>query len=361
MDRRHDVVVVGGGQAGLAMGYHLARTGLTFVILDASPAPGHVWSTRWDSLKLFTPARYSSLPGLRFPGDPEHYPTKDAVADYLRAYVAELDLPVRFGAPVLSLRPLPGEAGFQLETPLGAWQAQQVVVATGPFQRPRIPRLEGSLHIGVLQLHSSEYRNPAQLPPGEVLVVGAGNSGVQIAAELAATRPTTLAVGERLLRLPERLLGRSLFWYLEKAGMLKVSVDSRLGRKASRRETLIGQGPDDIVRRYGVSLVDRAVRADRERIHFRGGAAMAPAAVIWATGFRSDYQWVHAPVLDERGLPVHRRGITATPGLYFLGLPWQHTRGSALIGWVGQDAGFLAERIIAMPASSAAPGVPSKR
>jgi putative flavoprotein involved in K+ transport len=345
MERRYEVVVIGGGQAGLAMGYHLARQGRRFVILDVAPAVGHVWRTRWDSLRLFTPARYSALPGLAFPGDPERYPGKDEVADYLALYADAFDLPLRLGEAVRAVRALPGGSGFAVETSSALYRAEQVVVATGPFQCPRTPALAGGLAPEVVQLHSSEYRNPDALPPGEVLVVGGGNSGVQIAAELAGARRVTLALGEKQVCLPERLLGRSLFWYLEKGGAMRITVDSRLGRKASRRELLIGQSPSDLSRDLGVRRVGRAERAEGERVHFQDGTTVDAAVVVWATGFRSDYRWMDVPVLDGRGLPVHRRGITALPGLCFLGLPWQYTRGSALIGWVGRDAAFLAARI----------------
>ena len=345
MDEHYEVVVVGGGQAGLAMGRHLARQGRSFVILDAAPRVGHAWRTRWDSLKLFTPARYSGLPGLPFPGDPERFPDKDEVADYLETYAGTFGLPVRSGEPVHGLRALPGGAGFEVATPRALYHADQVVVATGPFQDPFVPEAARGLAPEVAQLHSGEYRNPDRLPAGDVLVVGGGNSGVQIAAELAATRRTWLSVGEKLTRLPQRFLGRSLFWWLERTGVMDVTVGSRLGRRASRSETLIGGSPEIAARELGVRLVGRAERAVGDRVHTRGGEAVRPAAVVWATGFRSDYRWIRAPVLDGRGLPVHARGVTACAGLYFLGLPWQHTRGSALLGWVGRDAAYLAERI----------------
>lgn len=341
METQYDVVVIGGGQAGLAMGYYLARQGRSFVILDAATGVGHAWRTRWDSLKLFTPARYSALPGLPFPGDPEHYPGKDEVADYLDLFARTYSLPVRSGGSVLALRAVPG-AGFDVQTGMATYAADQVVVATGPFQRPLIPAIAGGLAPDVMQIHSSQYRAPDQLPPGDVLVVGGGNSGVQIAAELAQTRRTALAVGETLGRLPEQLLGRSLFWWLEKSGFMRVTVGSRFGQKASRREVLIGGSPKMIARDLGVRVIGRVEHANGGRVRTADGEEIRVAAVVWATGFRSDYRWIQAPVLDDRGAPVHRRGVTAVPGLYFLGLPWQHTRGSALIGWVGRDGYYLA-------------------
>lgn len=196
---RTDVIVIGGGQAWLAMGYFLARQGRDFVILDGAERVGDAWRRRWESLTLFTPACYSALPGLAFPGDPERSPGKDEVAAYLEGYAARFRLPVRTGERVTSLRP--GPAGWTAGTPAGSYEAAQVVVATGPFQRPAVPALARGLPPGVVHLHSAEYREPAQLPAGEVLVVGAGNSGVQIAEELSATHRVVLAVGERMPRL----------------------------------------------------------------------------------------------------------------------------------------------------------------
>lgn len=337
---RTGVIVIGGGQAGLAMGYHLAQRGIEFVILDGSPRVGDAWRLRWDSLRLFTPAAYSALPGMAFPGDPDHYPGKDEVADYLEAYAARFRLPVRVAERVHALRP--GPEGWTAETATGRYEAAQVVVATGPFQQPAVPVLARELPPEVVQIHSASYRNPAQLPSGEVLVVGAGNSGVQIAEELSRTHRVHLAVGERMPRLPQRVLGRSLFWWLEKAGLMNVSVDSLIGRRMSRTDTLIGKAPRMLVRSHGVHVTGRAVAVDGDSMRTEDGQRVRPSSVVWATGFRPDFGWIEAPVLDARGSPVHRRGVTAAPGLYFLGLSWLYTRGSALIGWVGRDAEYLA-------------------
>jgi putative flavoprotein involved in K+ transport len=346
MTRRYDTIVIGGGQAGLALGWHLARRGADFLILDSAPRVGGAWRSRWASLRLFTPARHCSLPGLAFAAEDDHLPGKDEVADYLESYARSFGLPVRSDEPVHTVRPcLAG--GFIVATSQHTYEADHVVIATGPFQRPTLPQMARGL--AVPNLHSSEYRDPAQLPGGPVLVVGGGNSGVQIAEELAATRPTWLAVGSRLPRLPARFLGRSIFWWLERTGALDVSVESRLGRYLQHRDTLIGSSPYTAARRLGVRVAGRAVHAEGSTVRTQDGRVIEVNSVVWATGFRSDYGFLHAPVIDADGRPVHRRGVTRVPGLYFLGLPWQYTRGSALIGWVARDAAFIADRIALRP------------
>ena len=212
-----DVAVVGGGQTGLAMAWHLAREQLRFVVLDAGPEIGHTWRSRWDSLTLFTPAQYNALPGMRFPGRPDTYPTKDGVVGYLQAYAAAFNLPIRLNASVTQLRQT--AEGFEIRTQEEVVRARQVVVATGPFQVPHVPAAAQRLDGSVPQLHSAAYRNPDALPPGPVLVVGGGNSGFQIAEELAtAGRQVDLSIGTKMPVLPQRLGGKDLFWWLTNLG-----------------------------------------------------------------------------------------------------------------------------------------------
>lgn len=338
-----DVIIIGGSQAGLAVGYHLAKRGLRFVILDAGPEIGHVWRSRWDSLTLFTPAQYSGLPGMAFPSPKDTYPSKDDVASYLQGYVSGYDLPVRLDAKVTSLAQRDGS--YVVATANNELTAGQVVVATGPFQVPFVPPIADGLHATVMQIHSADYRNPTQLPEGRVLVVGGGNSGFQIATELAATRKVDLAVGQRVPSLPQRLLGKDLFWWLSGIGFMKVSTDSRLGRKLAKRDVLIGSSPRGL-RRSGVTLRSRLTSASGRRAVFDDGSEQDIDAIVWATGYRPDFSWIDVPsIRDERGRIVHRRGVTDAPGLFFIGLTWQHTRGSALIGFVSDDAAFIAGRI----------------
>ena len=343
LERDYEVGVVGAGQAGLAIGYFLAQERLRFTVLDRADSIASAWRERWESLTLFTPRRYDSLPGLDFPGDPDGYPGRDEVIAYLERYAQTFGLPIQLGRNVDRLSAEDG--GLRLEVTGGTVTADQVVVATGPFQTPYVPQFAADLDAEVFQVHSTGYRSPEEIPDGTVLVAGGGNTGFQIAEELAATRGVALSVGSRQTPLPQRLLGRDLFWWLTRSGLLATTVDSRLGRRLQHRETLIGSSSRALRRGFGVELKPRAVSASAGTIRFADGSELEVDAVIWATGYLPDYSWIDLPIFDEHGRVRHRRGVTDVPGLYFLGLTWQHTRGSALLGWVKDDALFIAERI----------------
>jgi putative flavoprotein involved in K+ transport len=348
----YEVVVVGAGQAGLAVGYFLRRQGRGFVILERAGQIAPAWRERWDSLTLFTPRRYSGLTRLPFPGDPDGYPTRDEVIAYLERYAETFELPIELNSEVNRLD-LGDDGRCRLEVAEGTITADQVVVATGPFQTPYVPKLSERLTENVFQTHAVGYRRPSDVPPGTILVVGGGNTGFQIAKELSATHKVVLSIGSRQTPLPQRLLGRDLFWWLSKAPILDKSVETRLGQRLSTRETLIGSSSRQLTRRYGVELKPRAVDADGRTVRFEDGSELEVDAVIWATGYRPDYSWIKLPIFDEDGRLRHRRGVTDVPGLYFLGLTWQYTRGSALIGWVKDDAEFVAERIVEYQESKA--------
>jgi len=338
-----DVIVVGGSQAGLAMAWHLARHHLRFVVLEAAPEIGHSWRSRWDSLTLFTPTQYDALPGMPFPGPPGTYPTKDPVASYLRAYAAAFDLPVRLNARVTDLRRTAD--AFEAHTDGGVFRARQVVVAAGPFQVPFTPPAAQRLDDSVTQLHSAEYRNPQVLPPGPVLVVGGGNSGFQIAEELATSRQVDLSIATRAPMLPQRLAGKDLFWWLTRLGLMRVTAGSRVGRRLRARPDFVIGSSRRRLRKAGVQFRPAVAGAEGRTVRFADGSSLDAGIVIWATGYRSDYSWIHIPGVTRDGQVIHRRGVTDVPGLYFLGLPWQHTRGSALLGFVHEDAAYLAGRI----------------
>lgn len=343
---RVETIVIGGGQAGLAVGHHLAARGVDFVILDAERHTGDAWRRRWDSLRLFTPAAFSGLPGMVFPAPPTHLPDKDEVADYLERYAERFDLPVRHGTRIESL----GRDGDRYVARAGdtRFEADNVVVATGPFQRPAIPDLASRFAPTVHQLHSSQYRSPFDLPDGPALVVGAGNSGAQITLELARFRKVWLA-GRDTGHLPRRLLGRDLFDWIWPV-MTRATLDTRLGRRLRSRasrggDALIGI-PERALMAVGVVRVGR-VTDERAGLPVCDGKVLEPRVVVWCTGFTPDYGWIDLPVLDEAGRPRHHRGVaTDLAGLYFVGLRFQHRMTSSLVGGVGADAAFIAERVV---------------
>jgi putative flavoprotein involved in K+ transport len=329
--------VVGGGQAGLAAGYHLARSGLRFTILDSNHEIGAAWERRWDTLRLFTPARYNALPGLKFPGARYALPGKSEVAAYLRRYARTFSLPIQRGVTVTALHR--DACRFVAETGDGrSLTASSVIVATGANQRPHIPAFASSISPAIVQLHSSDYRRPAQVPEGKVLVVGAGNSGAQIAVELAAAGRTVLLSGRDTGLLPRRPL-------------MRPSVDSVRGRRLMHGrlfagDPLVGMAPRAL-QRPGLSRVGRTLSAlDGFPVLEAYGVARDIRAMVWCTGFRPDFGWIELPVLGLDGYPAHRRGIaTEVPGLAFVGLRFQHRMGSALLGGVGEDAAYVVEHI----------------
>jgi putative flavoprotein involved in K+ transport len=356
-----DVLVIGAGQAGLAVGHHLAQHGLRFLLVDAAPELGHSWRNRWDSLRLFTPAEYDGLPGMPFPAARGTYPGKDQVADYLAAYAGRFELPVLLDTRVEHVDHT--EAGpdglFRIVTSRGPVHARQVVVATGPFQQPHVPAVSSHFDASVGQLHSADYRNPGQLPDGKTLVVGAGNSGLQIALELSRTREVHLAVGTRQKAVPQRPLKRDLFWWLTKSGLITRPATSPVAAWFRKRggEHVIGTTRADI-EAARITIQPRLTVAEGRVAGFGDGSRTdALTAVVWATGYRPDYSWLDSPDAWDGTRVHHVRGRTPVPGLWFIGLPWQHSRGSALLGFVGEDAAWLAARVAEEAAGRVASGV----
>jgi putative flavoprotein involved in K+ transport len=300
-------------------------------------------TTRWCCLP---PRSYSGLPGLPVPGDPDGYPTRDEIADYLEGYADHFDLPVVLGTGVRRIERIDG--GFQLTTDAGERvAARSVVFANGAFQKPAVPATARQLSPVVPQLTAQSYRHPAQIAPGTVLVVGDGATGRQIARELAPTHDVHLATGKARRVIPQRVLGRSIFWWMDRLGVLRASRRSPFGRYLMRADPFPGKelGLAQL-REHGVTIHDRLLRMEDRRSHFADGGVAAVDAVIWATGYRDDSAWVDiSEARDVDGVLIHHDGVSPVAGLYVIGRSWQRTRGSALLYGVGDDAAAVALRI----------------
>ncbi|WP_324653719.1 NAD(P)/FAD-dependent oxidoreductase [Georgenia sp. H159] len=346
------VIVVGAGQAGLAMGHALIRTGLRpqvdFTILDADVMGERAWDRRWHSLRLFTPAKHASLPGMPFPGSGARYPRTDEVADYLEDYANQLGLAPRWGTRVHGLRLDPHRHELTLVTNIGEIATRNVVAATGPFTEPRFPEFASRVRVSGQNLHSDSYTHPKQLPDGSVLIIGAGNTGRQLARELAGSHEVTLAVGVPQRELPQRFLGVDIFSWMTATGILRVPARSPVGLRLSHREVVIGQSLHEL-RALGVRIVPRLLDAAGSTFHSQDGTSLTAQSVLWATGYRPGFGWLPGQVRDSNGVVVQTRGTTCVPGLYVLGLPWMHTRSSALLTGVGRDAARIARTIGRQP------------
>jgi len=348
MRREVDVLVIGAGQAGLAIGYFLSKHALSYLVVDAGARVGDVWRNRYDSLVLFTPRRYDALPGMTFPGEQDGLPSKDEVADYLEAYAAHFSIPIQLQTGVQRLER--AENRFKAVTNSGEYWAEQVVIATGPFQQPYIPRIKGTLAEDIFQIHSADYRSPRDLPDGSVLVVGGGNTGVQLAVELAQDREVYLSLGEPRIHLPLAVFNKSIFWWFDVLGILRAPVTSRLGRWLSRqKDPVFGWGAQlkQLVKQGRIQLAPKVAAFAGNKVLFQDNSKVAVNAILWCTGYTRDYAWVNIPgVLNEQGVVIQRRGVSPISGLYFLGLPWQYCRGSALLAGVGRDAVILLNEIL---------------
>ena len=346
---RVQTLVIGGGQAGLSTGYHLRSRRLPFLILDANPRIGDAWRNRWNSLRLFTPARFDGLDGMPFPAPPNSFPTKDEMADYLADYAQRFDLPVRTGVRVDGL----SRQGKRYVVTAGPrrFEAEQVVVAMARYQTGRVPRWAWELNPSIVQLHSSAYRSPKQLQPGDVLLVGGGNSGAEIAIDIARTHSTWMS-GRDTGHIPFRIDGLAARLFLARFVLRFVfhrvlTVNTPMGRKA--RPQVLSQGgplirlkPEDL-RASGVERVPRMTGLRDGLPLLEDGRVMDIANVIWCTGFSPGFSWIHLPVFGENEMPKHENGVaTGEPGLYFVGLPFIYAFSSAMIHGVGRDA----ERIV---------------
>ena len=355
VNARVDTVVVGGGQAGLSVGYHLSRLGVPFVILDGSRRIGDSWRHRWDSLRLFTPARYAGLDGMPFPAEPFSFPTKDAMADYLESYARRFDLPVRSGVRVDRLSRL-GDR-FIVVAGNQRIEARNVVVAMGNYQRPRRPAFAGELRSTVVQLHSFEYRNLSQLHRGDVLVVGAGNSGAEIAME-TVTRHRTWLAGQETGRVPFRVDGLAARLGLSRLVLRVIfhrvlSMATPIGRRLRpkmlhRAAPLIRTKPRHLAA-AGVQRIPKVVGVRNGLPLLEDGRVLDVANIVWCTGFDAAFSWIDLPAFGADGMPEHDAGVVESePGLFFVGLPFLYAFSSEMIHGVGRDAariaGAIAER-----------------
>jgi putative flavoprotein involved in K+ transport len=344
-EEAYTTVVIGGGQAGLAAGYYLAEKGQKFIILDGYPRVGDAWRKRWDSLRLFTPAKFNALPGLPFPAADSYFPTKDDVADYLEAYAVQYRLPVRANTQVEKLE-RDGES-YRITANTQSFRAVKVIVATGAYQSPYTPSFAKELDPAYVQLHSRAYRNPNQLPVGRVLVVGAGNSGAEIALELSRAGRQVWLSGRDVGHIPANQLaiyfgGRLYWWFISHV----LSINTPIGRKMRAQvlhhgNPLIRANRKEILD-AGIQPVPRLTGVSSGKPLLQDGQVLEVDAVVWATGFRPDYGWVELPIFDEYGIPKHQRGVVAgASGLYFVGLHFQTALTSALIGGVAKDAHYI--------------------
>lgn len=350
-DRVLDTLVIGGGQTGLTVGYELARTGRTFVILDANKRVGDAWRNRWDSLLLFTPTGFFKLPGLDIPGPSDRFVTKDETADIIEQYARDQSLPVLSDTKVTRLT---WEGGlFTAETAAESFHARNVVVAMAKHQDPKVPALASQLKGEIRQLHSSDYKSVDSLQQGPTLVVGMGNSGAEIGLEIARDRETYVS-GQPTAIIPFRIdnwFGRRIGVHMITFIMTKVLTTSTpMGRRARRKmltsaAPVVRARPKDIVAAGG-QLVPRVTAVRDGQPEVADGRVLDVDNVVWCTGFRPSFEWIDLPVLDESGLPRHSRGVSDdVPGLYFCGLHFQHAAWSETVVAMPRDARYVVEHL----------------
>lgn len=344
MVNQYNTIVIGAGQAGLAIGYYLKQKSLSFLIIDSKSRVGDSWRQRYDSLTLFTPRSHNALPGMNVEGAQNGYSTKDELADYLEGYSSHYNLPVQLDTAVINL--FKENKLFHLVTTKGDYVAENIVIATGPFQKPFVPDIEKEVAKDIFQIHAAHYKNPSQLKEGTTLIVGAGNSGVQIATEVAESRDVYLSVGKRMKFLPYTLLNRSIFWWFQVLGISKATIHSKLGQFMKKNDPIIGKEIKPLLNNGAVKRVSKVLKADGKSLICENGEKVQPENIIWATGYYNDYEWIKIPnLIDKNNNVIHDRGITREKGIYFLGLSWQYRRGSALLLGVGEDAKFLSTHI----------------
>ncbi|HUL86055.1 MAG TPA: NAD(P)-binding domain-containing protein [Actinomycetota bacterium] len=360
---RTETVIIGGSQAGLAVGYHLAQRGRDMVILEGSERIGDAWRNRWDSLHLFTPARHDSLPGWAFPAKGWSFPSKDEMGDYLEAYATKFRLPVRTGVRVdrVSRR---GD-GYLVEGGGRRWEAANVVVATGPYQTPKVPGFAAALHPDIRQFHSSAYRRPSQFADGSVLVIGAGNSGVEIALEAARTGHRTTLAGRHPGNIPFDIEGTASRLFMERFVLRFLfhrvfTLHTPIGRRVEPKfrahgGALIRVKPKQLDA-AGIQRTGRVTGTQDGRPVLEDGRVLDVGTVAWATGFGRDFSWIDTGPLRPDGEPSHERGVVEDrPGMYFVGLHFLHAMSSSMVHGVSRDAEHIARHIAEDPRTTRSP------
>ena len=342
-----DFVIIGGAQAGLSMAYHLKKMEKSFIVVDGEEEVGASWLNRWDSLKLFTPTEYNHLPGLKFKAPKGHYPTKYEVSNYFKSYVKKFDIPVQLNTLVTSVKKT--VKGFHIIYNEGEIAAKNVIIATGPFHIPYTPPCHTKLSDDILQMHSNYYKNSEQLQEGDVLVVGGGDSGYQILDEVSKyknSKKVYFSGDTKVKTLPQQFLGKTLWWWFTLIGFLRFSKYSWIGKKISTSlQPVIGTDVKEILSRENVITVGRTNDALENEVVFENKKVTSIKNIIWATGYRPNFKWIEGLELDSDNYPKNYRGVSNIEGLYFIGLPWMHTRGSATLGGVSKDASYLADII----------------
>ena len=340
-----DFIVIGAAQAGLSISYYLSKMGKDFLVFDKEDEIGASWLNRWDSLKLFTPSEFNNLPGMDFPAKKGHYPSKTEVAAYFKQYVQKFDIPIQLNTLIDSV----SHEGdhFVVRSGDAEYLAENVIIGTGPFHIPYTPPFARKISDEIFQIHSNYYKNPKQLKPGKAMVVGAGDSGFQILDEVSAEQREVLFSGNTDVKvLPQEILGKTLWWWFTKTGFLSFSRNSWLGRKISKsRQPVIGTDVKEILESDNVEAVGKTKNAEGEMVLTEKQKVRDLKNIIWATGYRPNFGWIEGLELTKDGYPKHHRGISSIDGLYFIGLPWLHTRGSATLGGIKKDAEYLANYI----------------
>lgn len=346
-----DTVIIGGGQAGLAAGYFLSKNNHNFIILDGNKAVGDSWRNRWDSLKLFTPSQFDNLPGMDFPQPKNYFPTKDEVANYLIDYAIKFKMPVRNQQFVNCLSMADGN--FEIKTIDSIFVAKHVIIATGPYQQPYIPSFADQVDSSISQLHSREYRNASQIADDLILIVGAGNSGCEIALELAAKGKKIWLSGRDVGvipvngRLGKIFDGMLVWWFMTHVLTIKTPIGKKLKQKFGHHGTPLGRNTRKEIEEAGVILAPKLAGMHAGKPQLEDGQCLSVNCIIWATGFKPDYDWVDLPIFDHGGYPIHSEGlVNDIPGLYFIGLPFQRGLSSVFLGGVGKDAEFITNKIL---------------